>query len=1786
MKHLKLFFALFAMLALGVGNAWGATYSLTPNKAQTGLSNTSYVTSLTSFTYDGVTWKMNQWNPSTLQIKTNQGSATSEWRFYNTSAFPGKITKVVITFSAMTVSDASKLMFKGGSSEVTATSGGTAGTWNNSAKTLTWTPGASDNFTYFAFYQNGKAASGTNKLATSNAIVVTYEAASTPVTTYSVTLNQPTTGGTISATGLTDGKAAEGATVTLKATPAAGYKFGAWDVKDASSNPVSVDANGKFTMPASNVTVSASFVAKNQYSVAWKVNDDDADGGSTIAAEGDKVAALPNTPDDCSGDVVFVGWSDQKVSDGNKPALLFTDLAGSPEITGNTTFYAVFAKRTVTTGGTPESVTKTYTFSTYTAGTQYAENEKHVLDDILTLYTTECHFTSELRIYSSSTHNGYVISNQLPGKIVSLGFNAGNKKDAIIVYGSNDGTIWTEVSEVSITSESYMDYSLSFGENNYTYFKLDVKGANQVRLNSLTLTYQSGNGTSVDYSDYTTSCTVEQDYTITIADDIEHGTVTAPATAKAGATITLTATADENYSFGTWSVTEEGGTAVTVSGNQFTMPEANVTVSATFVENPKWTITWKSVEGSTTTEVYQGKSLGTIDEANDCPDKVFMGWTAANEVNPNGLDITYAKETDIPTDHTTYNAVYAAEGDVADIVDELTQAWTSISGTSYSSWSDKKSKSPAVYAGNSAGGNNSIQLRSNNSNSGIVTTTSGGKAKKIVVTWFTGDGGTSSGRTLNVYGKNSAYSAATDLYDNSKKGTLIGTIVCGTSTELEITDEYEYIGLCSNSGAMYLSEIKITWSSTSYSHYSFDCEVVNDPYLNVDPTTITFDATNVGFNSTKTIDITAGYLTEDITLAISGANANEFSVSTAKITKDEEVSQEVTVTYAPTAEGNHAATLTITSGTLSKTVALSGSAEVATIYTLTNLADINPNDRVIIVGNVSGETYAMSNAQGTTAAPTAVAVTVVDDKIATNETTILWNISKSGDNLTIYPNGEDTKWLYTTDDNNGVRVGDNKNKTFTIADGYLKNTSTNRYVGIYNKQNWRCYTSTTTNIAGQTFAFYVLPSTDPVINVTPASKDFGAVIVGNTLTQEFEISTLNVTSALTAEITGDACFTATGINAGKITVTYAPTAVGDYTATLTITAGTEATKTIELKGEAVETVDVATAMAAAKDEIVYLKPFDVVYAVTGKKYVYIKDESGFGLIYDTDLANQLLNGDRVEGFVGKSSPYSSLPELKAHNTENMTITHGTAVEPTEFTTVPETSHVNQYVVFKNVTFDEDVVFNSSTATNATFKLNTNDVTLRNSFKFEVAFEADKAYDIYGAIATYQATESDPIEVQVYYLNSAEAGQEVVTYTVNYDANGASGNVPTDLANYAAGQQVTVAGQGEMTYENHMFTGWKYNGTIYQAGDKFNMPADNVTLVAQWEERQTFSSGLWVLVTDASELAANDYVIIAAANKNVAMQSYETGNNCREIEVNKYGNYFLTWNENIGVFQLAASGSNYTLQDVHTKQYLYAAGASVDKDNHLKASNTIPADENAAKYIWTISIENNVATIKATSVNRNWLRYNSTGLFACYASGQQDVALYKYVTDFYTRDVNVNNYGTICLPYASSKFAGATFYEVSWLKTDAGLYLDELAEGASLEAGKPYIFKATDSKITLAYDGVAVADPVAGENGLTGTFTDIAAGGVLGNYIIAQNQIWVANENNYVNAYRAYINKDLLPTTEQAQLPGRRRVCMGENVETGLDQIVAPEGQTVKAIVNGQLIIIRDGVKYNVQGQKL
>ena len=145
--------------------------------------------------------------------------------------------------------------------------------------------------------------------------------------------------------------------------------------------------------------------------------------------------------------------------------------------------------------------------------------------------------------------------------------------------------------------------------------------------------------------------------------------------------------------------------------------------------------------------------------------------------------------------------------------DILTASKFAATSTGYKDFSDVTAISSAVYAGNSAKhASGAIQLRSKNNNSGIVTTTSGGKVTKIVLEW---ESSTTAGRTIDVYGKKSAYLNATDLYSTSKQGTYIGSIIKGESTTLNVTDDYEYIGLRSKDGALYLTSVEITWASSS-----------------------------------------------------------------------------------------------------------------------------------------------------------------------------------------------------------------------------------------------------------------------------------------------------------------------------------------------------------------------------------------------------------------------------------------------------------------------------------------------------------------------------------------------------------------------------------------------------------------------------------------------------------------------------------------------------------------------------------------------------------------------------------------------------------------------------------------------------------------------------------------------------------------------------------------------------------------------------------------------------------
>ncbi|MBR5574436.1 MAG: InlB B-repeat-containing protein [Paludibacteraceae bacterium] len=186
---------------------------------------------------------------------------------------------------------------------------------------------------------------------------------------------------------------------------------------------------------------------------------------------------------------------------------------------------------------------------------------------------------------------------------------------------------------------------------------------------------------------------------------------------------------------------------------------------------------------------------------------------------------------------------------------------------------------------------------------------------------------------------------------------------------------------------------------------------------------------------------------------------------------------------------------------------------------------------------------------------------------------------------------------------------------------------------------------------------------------------------------------------------------------------------------------------------------------------------------------------------------------------------------------------------------------------------------------------------------------------------------------------------------------------------------------------------------------------------------------------------------------------------------------------------------------------------------------------------------------------------------------------KWKEDAYSRTVTNGNYGTICLPKGSKQTSGAIFYELA-CKDAQYVYLEQVT---ILEAGVPYIFKATSNTLKVVYNTTEVAT-AGNHNGLYGTFVDIqdaatsAPSNVLeGNYLLVSNTIKKCGTNCKVLANRAYIKLGEIPNSASAA-PGRNRVSMkyeGENEATGLDNIT--EDSNIAPALQGT---------YDIMGRKL
>ena len=138
--------------------------------------------------------------------------------------------------------------------------------------------------------------------------------------------------------------------------------------------------------------------------------------------------------------------------------------------------------------------------------------------------------------------------------------------------------------------------------------------------------------------------------------------------------------------------------------------------------------------------------------------------------------------------------------------------------------------------------------------------------------------------------------------------------------------------------------------------------------------------------------------------------------------------------------------------------------------------ELQTGDAVVIVELTNS--YALPNNNGTAGAPSGVGVSLNSSKteLASDPaSTLQWIVTVDATNASYQFGVEGTEtFLYCTNSNNGVRVGKSDNNVFTIStEGYLVNTATGRYVGVYTTNpDWRCYTSINNNIKDQSFGFF------------------------------------------------------------------------------------------------------------------------------------------------------------------------------------------------------------------------------------------------------------------------------------------------------------------------------------------------------------------------------------------------------------------------------------------------------------------------------------------------------------------------------------------------------------------------------------------------------------------------------------------------------------------------------------------------------------------------------------------
>ncbi len=281
----------------------------------------------------------------------------------------------------------------------------------------------------------------------------------------------------------------------------------------------------------------------------------------------------------------------------------------------------------------------------------------------------------------------------------------------------------------------------------------------------------------------------------------------------------------------------------TISANKVTpVGEGSTTVTARIEQGTNYT-----AAQTTFTITVAAKTIPTLSfPAASYNANLGESFTAPTLTNPAGVTVHYSSDNAaVSVDENTGAITINAEGtavitatsvetedyavgtasytlNVADpYKDVLTAAAIGQSG--YGTWTDKTFTTETKYNGYSTTGTGAnggaIQMNTTNPG-GIVNISTIGYLKELSAVAHSGNA-----KTLDIYAKNTAYESSADLYDNDKRGTLIGTIAAGGGAMefedgFDYSDNYKYIGIKAKGGAVYYDEIVIKWTPAVINKYT------------------------------------------------------------------------------------------------------------------------------------------------------------------------------------------------------------------------------------------------------------------------------------------------------------------------------------------------------------------------------------------------------------------------------------------------------------------------------------------------------------------------------------------------------------------------------------------------------------------------------------------------------------------------------------------------------------------------------------------------------------------------------------------------------------------------------------------------------------------------------------------------------------------------------------------------------------------------------------------------------